>query len=62
METIEQLIKAVQEFKGAVIIISHDQHFLEGTVKEFWSISDRKLKTFDTLDACKRATYKQLEH
>ena len=41
-----------------VLIISHDQYFLQGCVSEFWSIADRKLKVFDNLEACKRATYK----
>jgi ATPase subunit of ABC transporter with duplicated ATPase domains len=60
LQTIDVLIKAVNEFKGAVMIISHDQHFLQGCMREFWSIHDRKLKVYDNLDACKRATYKQL--
>lgn len=25
---------------------------------EFWSINDRRLKVFDNLEACKKATYK----
>ena len=58
MDTIDVLIRAVNDFKGAVLIISHDQHFLSGCVREFWSISERRLKVFDNLEACKKATYK----
>jgi ATP-binding cassette subfamily F protein 3 len=60
METIDQLIGAVNAFAGAVIIISHDQHFLAGAVKEFWSINHNKLRVFDNLEQCKKATYKQI--
>jgi ATP-binding cassette subfamily F protein 3 len=58
MDTIDVLIRAVQEFKGAVLIISHDQYFLSNTVKEFWSINARRLKIYDNLESCKKATYK----
>jgi len=58
-ETIDVLIAAIKEFKGAVVAISHDQYFLSQTVKEFWSISNKRLKMYESLDACKKATYKQ---
>jgi len=61
LETIDQLILAVQGFKGAVLIISHDQHFLQHAVKEFWSVHNKKLRIYDNLEQCKKATYKQIE-
>ena len=35
-----------------VLIISHDQYFLQGCVSEFWSIADRKLnKVYDAMES-----------
>jgi ATP-binding cassette subfamily F protein 3 len=61
LETIDVLIRAINEWKGCVMIVSHDQHFLQGCLKEFWSLHDRKLEVFDSFEACKRATYRHLE-
>jgi ATPase subunit of ABC transporter with duplicated ATPase domains len=36
LETIEALIQAVICFKGACIIVSHDQHFLRNIAKQYW--------------------------
>lgn len=29
METIQALIDALKEFKGGLIVVSHDQHFIQ---------------------------------
>jgi ATP-binding cassette subfamily F protein 3 len=39
LETIESLVAAVNDYIGAVIVVSHDQYFLSSTAKEFWAIN-----------------------
>ncbi len=39
MDSIESLIKGIAEYKGAVIIISHNQHLIEAATNELWVIS-----------------------
>ena len=60
LETIDVLIEAVKSFKGAVMIISHDQHFLQGCLKEFWSIHDHKLRVFEDFVSARKATYSHI--
>jgi len=46
LETVEALIIAIGMFEGGVIMVSHDQHFIEMAAEEFWVIKDRKLSQF----------------
>merc|ERR1719464_1905540 len=39
IETIDSLIHAVRTFKGGVLLISHDQHFLRYAATQFWSVT-----------------------
>ncbi|MBI36153.1 MAG: glycosyl transferase family 1 [Alphaproteobacteria bacterium] len=41
------LVHAINEFDGAVIIVSHDPYLLEATVDNFWLIADQKLQIFE---------------
>lgn len=43
MESKEALATSIKNFKGGVIIISHDFDFLEKTVEEFWLIGQKKI-------------------
>ncbi|TIL50860.1 MAG: ABC-F family ATP-binding cassette domain-containing protein, partial [Mesorhizobium sp.] len=36
----ESLIHALNEFPGAVILISHDRHLLEATADRLWLVKD----------------------
>jgi ATPase subunit of ABC transporter with duplicated ATPase domains len=54
METVDVLAKALREFKGAVVAISHDTHFLQHAVSEFWSLRDGGVAMFDNLDDARR--------
>ncbi|WP_085784948.1 ABC-F family ATP-binding cassette domain-containing protein [Candidatus Nucleicultrix amoebiphila] len=47
METRESLIMAINEFKGAVILITHDWHLLELTADRLWLVANQSVKRFD---------------
>jgi ATP-binding cassette subfamily F protein 3 len=47
LEMRHALTVALQEFNGAVVIVSHDRHLLSNTVDNFYSIHDGKLSLFD---------------
>lgn len=44
METIEGLVKALKEFPGAMVVVSHDLDFLEDLVTEVWVTEEGTLK------------------
>ena len=41
------LITALNEFPGAVILISHDRHLIEATVDRLWVVRDGTVSNFD---------------
>jgi ATP-binding cassette subfamily F protein 3 len=43
----ESLIHALNEFPGAVILISHDRHLIEATADRLWLVKDGSVKPFD---------------
>ncbi|MEP9397331.1 ABC-F family ATP-binding cassette domain-containing protein [Mesorhizobium sp. KR2-14] len=43
----EALIMALNDFPGAVIIISHDRHLLEATADRLWLVKDGTVKPYD---------------
>jgi ATP-binding cassette subfamily F protein 3 len=43
----EQLLAALNEFQGAVILISHDRRLIEGTVDRLLLVADGTVKPFD---------------
>ncbi len=47
LEMREALTLALQEFAGAVVVISHDRHLLRNTVDDFIVVIDGKVETFD---------------
>lgn len=51
----EALVHALNEFDGAVIIISHDRHLLEATVDRLWVVRDGTVSVYDgDLDGYRR--------
>jgi ATP-binding cassette subfamily F protein 3 len=46
LQTVEALIAAVRSYKGGVVFVSHDQHFISQCAQEFWTISDGAVKQF----------------
>ena len=47
MDTIDALIKALKEFTGGVLIVSHDKRFVELLCQEIWVCKNTKLCRFD---------------
>jgi ATP-binding cassette, subfamily F, member 3 len=47
MASRESLILAINDFNGAVILITHDRYILEHTVDRYWIVADQKVEKFD---------------
>lgn len=43
----EALVQAVNDFKGAVILVSHDRHLIELTADRLWLVADGRVKPYD---------------
>lgn len=42
MESIDALIEAVKDFRGGLMVVSHDQHFITNTCRDLWVVGDGK--------------------
>ncbi|MFN0002797.1 MAG: ABC-F family ATP-binding cassette domain-containing protein [Pseudohongiellaceae bacterium] len=47
LEMVHALTRAMQEYVGALILVSHDRHLLNNTVDQFLIIRDGKVEFFD---------------
>jgi ATP-binding cassette subfamily F protein 1 len=47
MESIEALTEAVNEFKGGVILVSHDERLIRETECQLWVVEDRTVAEID---------------
>ncbi|QLI83028.1 ATP-binding cassette domain-containing protein [Chitinibacter fontanus] len=47
IEMREALTFALQDFEGALIVVSHDRHLLRATVDDFWLIEHGTVRPFD---------------
>lgn len=47
LKSIEWLEKFLKDYKGAVIIISHDRYFLDNVVSKIFELENTKLKTYN---------------
>jgi ATP-binding cassette subfamily F protein 3 len=43
----EALVMAINEYEGAVILISHDRHIIETCADQLWLVNDGTVKPFD---------------
>merc|ERR1712129_78143 len=53
METIDSLMDAIESFPGGVLVISHDQYFLEKAADEYWAVTEKKIKSFNSFENAK---------
>jgi ATP-binding cassette subfamily F protein 3 len=47
IEMREALTVALQNFDGAILVVSHDRHLLKATVDEYWLVDHGKVREFD---------------
>jgi ATP-binding cassette subfamily F protein 3 len=47
LEMRHALTVALQEYPGAVLLVSHDRHLLKNTVDVFWLVRDGRVQEFD---------------
>ena len=43
----ELLVEALNDYPGAVIVVSHDPHLIETTADRLWLVEDGRIQTFD---------------
>ena len=41
------LIEAINDFSGAVVLVSHDRHLLDACADRLWLVADRTVRAFD---------------
>ena len=46
METRDAMEMALQEFSGALILVTHDQHLLTSIVDQFWWVHDQRVERY----------------
>ncbi|EDW18949.1 ATP-binding cassette sub-family F member 3 [Drosophila mojavensis] len=62
IETIDALGKAINAFKGGVILVSHDERLIKVVCKELWVCGNRTVRAIEGgLDEYKREVYKEIE-
>ncbi len=44
MESIDALVGAVKDFRGGLIVVSHDQFFITNTCGELWVVGEGKMQ------------------
>jgi len=59
METIDSLAHAIETFHGGVLIVSHDQYFLNKIAKEYWAVTHNGIKIFDIFEKAKSFALKE---
>jgi ATP-binding cassette subfamily F protein 3 len=47
LETREELVRAINEFAGAVVLVTHDWHLLELVADRLWLVADGTVRPFD---------------
>ena len=56
MEAIEALANALNDYTGGVLVISHDQHFIQKVCNEIWIVGEKSILRYDgSFDDYKRS-------
>lgn len=54
LETVDALCDAVSTFEGGVLLISHDQYFLNRVAEVFWAVTPEKIRRFRKFESAKK--------
>ena len=46
MDAVDALVEAIQDFKGGVMIVSHDQYFVSKCCSELWDVHEGSATRF----------------
>jgi ATP-binding cassette subfamily F protein 3 len=46
MESIDALVEATRDFKGGLVVVSHDQFFITNICSELWVVGEGKASRF----------------
>jgi len=46
LDAVEALIQGLLVFQGGVLMVSHDEHFITGSVDELWAVSEGRVTPF----------------
>lgn len=61
VETVDALGKALNDFKGGVVLVSHDERLIELVCKELWVVKDKTITNLEGgLEEYKKHVYRQL--
>ena len=61
LESVEALSKAVANFPGGVVLVSHDQTFVSAVAKEVWLVGNGQVKKEESFEAYKKRILKSLK-
>ncbi|XP_047325881.1 ABC transporter F family member 3 [Impatiens glandulifera] len=47
LDAVEALIQGLVLFQGGVLMVSHDEHLISGSVEQLWAVTDGKIAPFE---------------
>jgi len=58
----QALAEALKSFSGGVLVVSHDQHFINSVCNEVWVVGDQKVVRFEgDCDDYRKLTVKKIK-